>query len=41
GFLGRKGDGEPGIKVLWAGLERLHNIVLGVMIAKNIDVCNG
>lgn len=40
GFLGRKGDGEPGVKVLWGGLATLHNIVLGVMIAKNIDVCN-
>lgn len=23
GFLGRKGDGEPGVKVLWRGLQRL------------------
>jgi len=27
GFLGRKGDGEPGAKVLWKGLNEL-NIVL-------------
>jgi len=26
GFLGRKGDGEPGVKVLWRGLIRLHDI---------------
>lgn len=26
GFLGRKGDGEPGVKVLWRGLQRLHDI---------------
>jgi hypothetical protein len=25
GFLGRKGDGEPGVKVLWRGLRRLHD----------------
>ena len=27
GFLGRKGDGEPGVTVLWRGLQRLHDIV--------------
>lgn len=27
GFLGRKGDGEPGVKVIWRGLKEL-NIVL-------------
>ena len=27
GFLGRKGDGEPGVKVLWRGLRRLDDIV--------------
>ncbi|MEW6497207.1 MAG: IS4 family transposase [Cyanobacteriota bacterium] len=26
GFLGRKGDGEPGIKTIWQGLRRLHDI---------------
>lgn len=26
GFLGRKGDGEPGVKVLWRGWQRLHDI---------------
>lgn len=26
GFLGRKGDGEPGVKVLWRGLRLLPNI---------------
>jgi len=27
GFLGRKGDGDPGVKVLWRGWFRLHDIV--------------
>lgn len=27
GFLGRKGDGEPGVKVLWRGWMRLQDIV--------------
>ena len=26
GFLGRKGDGDPGVTVLWRGLQRLHDI---------------
>ncbi|MEI7729898.1 MAG: IS4 family transposase, partial [Verrucomicrobiota bacterium] len=26
GFLGRKGDGEPGTKTLWLGLQRLADI---------------
>lgn len=28
GFLGRKGDGDPGVKVLWRGLRRLADFVL-------------
>lgn len=27
GFLGRKGDGEPGVKTLWLGLAALHECV--------------
>jgi hypothetical protein len=26
GFLGRKSDGDPGVTVLWRGLQRLHDI---------------
>jgi hypothetical protein len=26
GFLGRKQDGEPGVKTLWLGLQRLHDM---------------
>ena len=26
GFLARKGDGEPGITVIWRGWQRLHDI---------------
>jgi hypothetical protein len=26
GFLGRKGDGEPGVKTIWLGLRRLNDI---------------
>jgi hypothetical protein len=24
GFLGRKGDGEPGVKTIWKGLDQVH-----------------
>jgi hypothetical protein len=33
GFLGRKGDGEPGLKVIWRGLRRLHDLALAWEIA--------
>ena len=29
GFLGRKGDGEPGVKTLWRGFRRLQDLVEG------------
>lgn len=34
GFLGRKGDGEPGVKVLWRGLSYLHQMVVGFRLAQ-------
>lgn len=33
GFLGRAGDGEPGVKVLWRGLRRLEDLTLGWQLA--------
>jgi hypothetical protein len=30
GFLGRKGDGEPGVKSLWIGLQRVASCVQGM-----------
>lgn len=32
GFLGRKGDGEPGVKTLWRGLRRLNDMVAGYLL---------
>jgi Transposase DNA-binding/Transposase Tn5 dimerisation domain len=29
GFLGRKGDGDPGVRTLWRGYQRLQDMVLG------------
>lgn len=34
GFLGRKSDGNPGVKVIWRGLNRLHDISQGWIIAQ-------
>jgi hypothetical protein len=34
GHLGRKGDGPPGLKVLWRGLECLHDRILGYRLAR-------
>jgi hypothetical protein len=33
GFLARRGDGEPGVKALWRGLRRLHDLVAGYRLA--------
>ena len=42
GFLGRKGDGDPGVKRLWRGLMRLQDIVIGVLlIQRPQNVRNG
>jgi len=27
GFLGRKGDGEPGVKTVWKGYRKLLNYI--------------
>ncbi len=35
GFLGRKKDGEPGIKCLWRGLRRLFDIAQSWKLAKS------
>jgi hypothetical protein len=34
GFLGRKGDGEPGPKTLWRGLRRLDDLTTGWRLAQ-------
>lgn len=41
GFLARKSDGDPGVKVLWRGLTRLHDIVIGVLLVTEPDLYNG
>lgn len=38
GFLGRKSDGEPGVKTLWIGLQRLVDCIAGMRAARGIYV---
>ncbi len=35
GFLGRKGDGEPGPKTLWRGLRRLDDLAAAWRLARH------
>lgn len=41
GFLGRKGDGEPGSKNLWIGLQRVMDFAAGIRAYpyRNGDSC--
>ena len=39
GFLGRKGDGEPGVKTLWRGLRRLNDMVAGYRLERAHICC--
>ena len=41
GFLGRKGDGHPGPKTLWEGLQRVQMFALGVAAAKAAYASDG
>jgi hypothetical protein len=38
GFLGRKGDGEPGVKTLWWGLQRVTGFAAGPRHAREQEV---
>ena len=39
GFLGRKGDGEPGVKTIWIGLQRVYDFAAGIRAYKAGDIC--
>ena len=41
GFLGRKGDGDPGVKVIWRGLKTLNIISRSIAASKGKYVYNG
>jgi hypothetical protein len=36
GFIGRKGDGEPGWQTIWAGWTRVQDILWGLELAKDM-----
>jgi hypothetical protein len=36
GFLGRKSDGQPGIIVIWRGIQRLQLMTMGFIAAKQL-----
>lgn len=36
GFLARKGDGEPGVKTIWRGLQRIMDFAAGIKYAREI-----
>jgi hypothetical protein len=39
GFLGRKGDGEPGVKTIWIGLQRVMDFAAGIRAYKAREIC--
>lgn len=39
GFLGRKGDGDPGAKTLWIGLQRVMDFALGIQFFRESESC--
>lgn len=36
GFIGRKGDGEPGWQTIWEGWTRIQDILWGIELAKSV-----
>lgn len=37
GFLARKGDGEPGVKTIWQGLQRVMDFAAGLRFARELE----
>ncbi|MEX3527347.1 MAG: IS4 family transposase, partial [Burkholderia sp.] len=37
GFLARKGDGEPGVKTVWQGRQRVMDFAAGIRYARELD----
>jgi hypothetical protein len=37
GFLGRKGDGDPGVRALWKGYQRLQDMLQGIRLLVDSD----
>jgi hypothetical protein len=41
GFLGRKGDGHPGPKAIWEGIQKVSAFALGIAAAKQAFIPSG
>ena len=37
GFLARKGDGEPGVKTIWLGMQRILDFTAGIRFYKELQ----
>ncbi len=37
GFLGRKEDGEPGVKTIWQGMEKVASFAAGMKLARRME----
>lgn len=37
GFLARKHDGEPGVKTIWLGLQRVMDFAAGIQFSRQLD----
>ncbi|WP_269766688.1 IS4 family transposase, partial [Burkholderia ubonensis] len=37
GFLARKGDGEPGVKTIWLGMQRVLDFAAGIRYARELE----
>ncbi|MEJ0004594.1 MAG: IS4 family transposase [Pararobbsia sp.] len=40
GFLARKGDGEPGVKTIWLGMQRIVDFVAGIRYMREVEQQN-
>ncbi|AOK06007.1 hypothetical protein WK25_15680 (plasmid) [Burkholderia latens] len=38
GFLARKGDGEPGVKTIWLGMQRVVDFAAGIRYARELEL---
>ena len=36
-FLARKGDGEPGVKTIWLGIQRIFDFAAGIRFSRELQ----
>ena len=37
GFLARTGDGEPGVKTIWLGMQRILDFAAGIRFSRELQ----